>query len=92
VSLSVREMCLLSAAVGWMACGVCFWIFPRWRAPDVHRMSYAELKTLLLEIRREYIERNPAKPKPDDFDLPSLDEARILYDAEREENGKSSKR
>ena len=90
MNLSIRDMCLLSAAAGWIACGVCFWIFPRWRTPDIHRMSYSELKNLLLEIKREYIARNPDAPTAA-ASTALMDEAQKIYDAERN-NGKSSGR
>ena len=85
--LTVRDMCLLSAAAGWIACGVCFWIFPKWRTPDIHRMSYADLRNLLLEIKAEYLARNPTVKTT--YAGTALDEAARLYDEERQ-NGKSS--
>lgn len=59
--LSIHEMCLLSAAVGWIAAWIAAWAF-QWLKMDVHDMSAGDLQKLLTEIRDELLKRVARKP------------------------------
>jgi hypothetical protein len=52
MTLTVHEMCFLSAAAGWLIAAAVFWLFG-WYSKDVHRMSLDELDLFLRELRKE---------------------------------------
>jgi hypothetical protein len=56
--LSIHEMCMLSAAGGWIAAWVTAWAF-QWLKMDVHDMNAGDLAKLLSEIRNELLKRVP---------------------------------
>lgn len=92
--LAPHEQLFLSAAAGWVACALCFWLIPSWRVRDIHRMRTSEVTATLVQCSEELRRRAPvgAFEKVDLFIGSMTDDEKTrlgesLFDRDKKSNG-----